>query len=63
MTGGLEAKLTVAVGACVMLRHNIDKKAGLVNSAIATVHVITRTTVNVHFYHISEPYDVENVRT
>ena len=41
MTGGLEGKLTLAVGARVMLRRNIDIKAGLVNTAIGTVHAIT----------------------
>ncbi len=42
MTAGLEAKLSLAVGARVMLRHNIDTKTGLVNSAIGTVCAISQ---------------------
>jgi len=37
MTAGLEAKLSLAVGARVMLRHNIDTEADLVNGTIGTV--------------------------
>ena len=47
MTASLEAKLSLAVGACVMLRRNIDTKAGLVNGAIGMVLSITAHYVNV----------------
>jgi len=34
LTAGLEAELTIAVGARIMLHRNIDTKKGLVNSSI-----------------------------
>ena len=62
MTAGLVAKLSLAVGARVM-RHNIDTQTGLVNGAIGTVLSISVNHVTVQFDHISEPYDVETVRS
>ena len=63
MTAGLEAKLTLAVGARIMLRCNMDNKTKLVNSAIGTVLSITVNHVTVQFDHISEPYKVEKVKS
>ena len=62
MTAGLEAKLSLAVGARVMLRRNIDTKAGLVNGALGTLLSITLTSVTVQFDHIHHPHDVERVK-
>ena len=46
-----------------MLRRNIDTKAGLVNGAIGTVVSITVNHVTVQFDHMSEPYNVEMVKS
>ena len=63
MTVGLEAKLMLAVGARVVLRHNVDTNTGLVNGAIGTVLSIRQDHIMVQFDHISEPYDVEKVKS
>ena len=45
LTSGLEAELTIAVGAGVMLRRNTDTKHGLVNGSIGTVTAITHSAL------------------
>ena len=63
MTAGLEAKFSLTVGARVMLCRNVNTKTGLVNGAIGTVLSITVKYVTVQFDHISEPYNVEKVKS
>ena len=58
-TAGLQALLKVAVGARVMLRRNIDNKAGLVNGAIGTVVAISATQITIKF----DPYKIERVKS
>ena len=60
-TAGLEAVLKLALGARVMLRRNIDVKAGLVNGAIGTVVAITTSIVSVKFDHLTDTCDIERV--
>ena len=62
MTAGLEAELTIAINARVMLRRNIDTKYGLVNGAIGTVKAISASVVMVKFDHIDEPCPIEMVK-
>ena len=61
-TVGLEAKLSLAVGARVMLRRNLVIKSGLVNGAMSTVMCITLPHVTVQFDHINQPYNIEMVK-
>ena len=61
-TAGLEAVLTLAVGARVMLRRNVDVKSGLVNDAIGTVVAISPTRIAVKFDHLTDTRDIEQVR-
>ena len=60
-TAGLEHVLTIAIGARVMLRCNIDTASGLVNGAIGTVLAITSRRVTIKFDNIDKPYNVEKV--
>ena len=62
LTAGLEAQLTLAVGARVMLRRNINTKEGLVNGAIGTIHSISSQKLLIKFDHIDIPCTIEMVR-
>ena len=55
---GLEARLSLAVGARVTLCHNINTKHGLVNGAIGTVTSIAQNHMTVQFDHLSHPFNV-----
>ena len=62
MTAGLEAKLSLAIGTRVMLCHNIDTEAGLVNGGIGTVLSIAAKHVMVQFDNIAAPSEIDKVK-
>ena len=56
MTAGLKAKLTLEVGACVILRWSLDT---VVNGALSTVEKVSRL---VEFDRLSIVYDLEEIK-
>ena len=55
-------KLSHAVGARVMLHHNIDTKVGLVNGAIGSMLSIAVHFVTVQFENTPSPCRIEKVK-
>ena len=62
-TAGLQAVLKVAVGACVMLRRDIDPKGGLVNGTIGTILSISDRCISIKFDHANNPCDIEKLKS
>ena len=62
LTAGLVATLSIAVGARVMLRRNIDTKIGLVNGSLGSVQAINCDYITVKFDHLDKAYHVEMVK-
>ena len=60
-TAGLEGKLTLCIGARVMLRKNIDVSTSLVNGAIGTVLSIKPSSIQIKFDNIPKACDIEMV--
>ena len=61
-TAGPEAAVNLAVDARVMLRRNIDVKAGLVNGAVGTVLAVLPSRVIIKFDHLSAPCNKKIVK-
>ena len=59
-TAGLEGKLTLCIGARVMLRKNIDVSIGLVNGGIGTV-LSMKPSIQIKFDNIPKECDIEMV--
>ena len=65
LTAGLEASLSIAVGALVMLRRNIDTKIGLVNGSLGSVQAINCDYITVNsclLYTSPSPRDRQKSR-
>ena len=62
LTAGLEAELTLTVGARVTLQRNIDTKQGLINGAIGTVICLSSQKLIIKFDHMDDPCPIEIVR-
>ena len=58
-SGGLEAKLQLAVAARVMLRCNVSVEKGLVNGALSTVQAISETRITVKFDRITDTCEIK----
>lgn len=62
LTAGLESELTIAVGARIMLRRNLETSKGLVNGSLGIVESYSSQKIMVKFDNIPEIVGIERIK-